>query len=176
MASAFAANVNWEVTNNIMGENSNHFITFTSESGTSQTVTFSGTAKVTGTHQLQLSAREPGAEYPMDTVTVVIRATDSNAPVIIADEAEGSVLTAIIENPLVQASMAVLILFVLMGALMLRGRVKSAKENERRARRMADYRDTRGMVDLPQRTIVQQRAPPASRPRESSIFDEFRKR
>ena len=64
MASAFAANVNWEATNNIVGENSNHFITFTSESGTSQTVTFSGTAKATGNHQLQLSAREPGAEYP----------------------------------------------------------------------------------------------------------------
>ncbi len=175
MASSFAANVDWEATSAILGETSNHFITFTSQTGNSQTVTFSGSAKVTGMHQLLLSAREPGAEYPMDTVTVVIDATDSNAPVVIAEDADSSIMTVMTENTMVQAAMAVLVLFVLMGTLMIRGRAKSARESERRARRVAEFRDTRGLTDLPQRNMVQQRAP-ATRPRESSVFDEFRKR
>jgi len=175
MASAFAANVDWEATNAISGETSNHFITFTSQTGNSQTVTFSGIAKTTGMHQLLLSAREPGAAYPMDTVTVVIDATDSNAPVSIAEETDASLMAVMTENTMLQAAMAVLVLFVLMGTLMLRGRAKSVKESERLARRAAEFRDTRGMVDLPQRTMVQQRAPP-TRTREGSVFDEFRKR
>jgi hypothetical protein len=106
---------------------------------------------------------------------VVIDATDSNAPVVIAEDADSSIMTVMTENTMVQAAMAVLVLFVLMGTLMIRGRAKSARESERRARRVAEFRDTRGLTDLPQRNMVQQRAP-ATRPRESSVFDEFRKR
>ena len=56
----------------------------------------------------------------MDTVTVVIQATDSNAPVQIEDETEGSVMDALAENTMFQAAFAALVLFVLMGTLMIR--------------------------------------------------------
>ena len=74
-----------------MGESSEHFLTFTSASGNSQIASLSGYAQDVGNHQLLLTASEPGAANPMDMVTVVIQAIDSNAPVEIEDEAEGSV-------------------------------------------------------------------------------------
>ena len=175
MATSFAANVDWQATTSIMGETSNHFITFTSATGNTQTVTFSGNARETGNHQLLLSAREPGAAFPMDTVTVTVKATDSNAPVEILDETEGSVMSVLTENVVVQAAMAVMVLLVLMGALMIRGQAKSARENERRERRMTDFRESRGMKSLPRRDLIQQQ-PQAPRDRSSSVFDEFRKR
>ncbi|MEK9651103.1 MAG: S8 family serine peptidase [Poseidonia sp.] len=175
MATAFAANVDWQATTSIVGETSNHFITFTSATGNSQTVTFSGNARQTGNHQLLLSAREPGATHPMDTVTVMIKAKDSNEPVVVQDETDGSVMSVITENTMIQAALAVLVLFVLMGALVIRGQAKSARENERRARRVSEFRESRGMTELPQRRMIQQQ-PPAPRPRQSSVFDEFRKR
>jgi hypothetical protein len=175
MATAFAANVDWQATTSIVGETSNHFITFTSATGNSQTVTFSGNARQTGNHQLLLSAREPGATHPMDTVTVMIKAKDSNEPVVVQDETDGSVMSVITENTMIQAALAVLVLFVLMGALVIRGQAKSARENERRARRVSDFRESRGMTELPQRSLIQQQ-PPAPRQRQSSVFDEFRKR
>ncbi|MED5566582.1 MAG: hypothetical protein VX382_01875, partial [Candidatus Thermoplasmatota archaeon] len=98
MSSAFAATVSWQATSSIVGESSGHFLTFTAASGNTQAVTFSGTAETVGQHQLLLSAAEPGAENPMDTVVVVVVATDSNAPIEVADETEGSVLETITES------------------------------------------------------------------------------
>ncbi|MEC9162309.1 MAG: hypothetical protein VX919_05915, partial [Candidatus Thermoplasmatota archaeon] len=62
MSSAFAATVSWQATSSIVGESSEHFLTFTAASGNTQAVTFSGTAETVGQHQLLLSAAEPGAE------------------------------------------------------------------------------------------------------------------
>ena len=178
MNSAFAANVNWQATTSIVGETSNHFLTFTSTTGNTQTVTLSGTARDMGTHQLLLSAREPGANHPMDTVTVIVTAKDSNAPVVIQDDAEGSIVEVLADNTMVQAALAGLVLFALMGALMIRGQTKTAKENERRMRRVNEMRESRGIVDLPQRRMVQsqERVRAPKQRQQPSIFDEFRKR
>ena len=175
MSTAFAANVDWEATTSIVGETSNHFLTFTSNTGTTQTVTFSGTAKVMGTHNLLLSAREPGANYPMDTVTVTIEAEDSNAPVAVLDETEGSLLSVVTDNVMLQAGLAGLVLFVLMGALMMRGRAKNSKETLRRERRLSELREHHGITELPQRGMVQR---PQTKPRapSNSMFDEFRRK
>jgi len=178
MDSAFAANINWQATTSIVGETSNHFLTFTSITGNTQTVTLSGTARDVGTHQLLLSAREPGANYPMDTVTVIVKAEDSNAPVLIQDDAEGSIVEVLADNTMIQAALAGLVLFALMGALMIRGQAKTAKENERRMRRVNEMRESRGIVDLPQRRMVQtqERVRAPKQRQQPSIFDDFRKR
>jgi hypothetical protein len=175
MSTAFAANVDWEATTNIVGETSNHFLTFTSSSGNSQTVTFSGTAKAMGTHQLLLSAREPGATYPMDTVMVRIITTDSNAPVEVADEAGGSLISVVADNTMVQAALAGLILFALMGMLMIRGKAKTAKDNRRRMERMSQLRTQRGITEHHPGGMVQ-RPQTMARARSPSMFDEFRKK
>ena len=62
----------------------------------------------------------------MDTVVVVVVATDSNAPIEVADETEGSVLETITESTVLQATLAGLVLFVLMGTLMIRGQSRRA--------------------------------------------------
>ena len=175
MSSAFAANVNWQATTSIVGETTGHLLTFTSATGNSQTVTFSGNAKDVGDHQLLLSVSEPGAEYPMDTVTVVIKASDSNAPVIVTDEAEGSLLTVMADNRMFQAALAGLVLFVLMGTLMIRGQSRKARDAERRMMRAAELRQSRGIADLPSRDLVQQQPMPrVQRERTQSVFSDFR--
>ena len=175
MSSAFAATVSWQATSSIVGESSGHFLTFTAASGNTQAVTFSGTAETVGQHQLLLSAAEPGAENPMDTVVVVVVATDSNAPIEVADETEGSVLETITESTVLQAALAGLVLFVLMGTLMIRGQSRRARDQERRMMRAAELRQTRGLADLPNREMTQPR--PAERQvRGGSMFDDFRRR
>ena len=177
MSSAFAANVDWQTTTSIAGETSGHLLTFTSVTGNSQTVTFSGNAKDVGNHQLLLSASEPGAEYPMDTVTVVIKASDSNAPVVETDEAEGTLMAVVVDNTMVQAALAGLVLFFLMGTLMIRGQSRKARDAERRMMRAAELRQSRGLTDLPARDLVQQRPQPrVQRERTESMFSDFRSR
>jgi hypothetical protein len=174
MSSAFAANVAWQATSTIVGESSEHFLTFTTASGNSQTVTFSGRATDVGRHQLLLSAAEPGAAYPMDTVTVVIDASDSNAPVEVSDDAEGSLLETVKDNTLLQAALAGLVLFALMGTLMIRGQSRRHRDQERRMMRAAELRQTRGLGELPRRDLVAQQ-PASRRERTNSMFDEFRR-
>ena len=175
MNTAFAANVDWEATTSIVGETSNHFLTFTSATGNTQTVTFSGTAKSMGTHQLLLSAREPGATYPMDTVTVRIVASDSNAPVVATDDAGGSLITVVTDNTMVQAALAGLVLFVLMGMLMIRGKAKTDKENQRRMERVSQLRTQRGITEHHPGGMVQ-RPQTMARARPPSVFEEFRRK
>ena len=177
MSSAFAASVNWETTTSIVGDSSGHLLTFTSSSGNSQTVTFSGTARDIGEHQLFLAVREPGADNPLDTVTVVISAEDSNAPVSVLLEDDGSTMGQFVENTAVQAGIAGLLLFVLMGLLMVRGRTKNAKENERQMVRANELRQQRGIAEMPRRTLVQEPpSAPRNRDRSGSMFNEFKRR
>ena len=177
MSSAFAANVDWQTTTSIAGETSGHLLTFTSATGNSQTVTFSGSAKDVGDHQLLLSAFEPGADYPMDTVTVVIRTTDSNAPVVDEDATSGSLMDTLADNTMFQAAAAGLVLFVLMGSLMIRGQSRKARDEARRMARAIEIRQARGIGELPRREMVQQQVQPrAPRERTSSMFDEFKRK
>ena len=111
----------------------------------------------------------------MDTVTVVIQATDSNAPVQIEDETEGSVMDALAENTMFQAAFAALVLFVLMGTLMIRGQSRSIRDQERRMERAAEIRQNRGLTDLPSRELIQQQHLERRRERNGSLFDEFRR-
>ncbi len=175
MSSAFAANLEWTATSSIVGESSEHFLTFTSASGNSQIASLSGYAQELGNHQLLLTVSEPGATNPMDTVTVVIKAIDSNAPVEIEDQAEGSLVDALVESTMLQAALAGLVLFVLMGTLMIRGQSRSIRDQERRMERVAEIRQNRGLTDLPSRELIQQQHLGNRRERTSSMFNEFRR-
>ena len=175
MSSAFAANLQWTATSSIVGESSEHFLTFTSASGNSQLASLSGYAQDVGNHQLLLTASEPGAANPMDTVTVVIQAIDSNAPVEIEEEAKSSMMDVLTESTMLQAALAGLVLFVLMGALMIRGQSRSIRDQERRLERAAEIRQNRGLVDMPSRDLVQQQHLGSRRERTNSMFDDFRR-
>ena len=111
----------------------------------------------------------------MDTVTVVIKAIDSNAPVEIEDEAEGSLVDALVESTMLQAALAGLVLFVLMGTLMIRGQSRSIRDQERRMERVAEIRQNRGLTDVPSRELIQQQHVEPRRERSSSMFDDFRR-
>jgi hypothetical protein len=180
MSSAFAANIDWLATSSVSGESSSHFLTFTSATGNSQTVTFSGNARDTGNHQILLTAYEPGAEIPMDTVTVVLRTEDSNAPVTVYDSEESSAFTELAENPMVQAALGALVLFVLMGALMIRGHSRNVRSDAMRVARAEELRQSRGISNRsPSRSMIgQQNAPPTVRKRSvnSSLFDDLRRK
>ena len=111
----------------------------------------------------------------MDTVTVVIQAIDSNAPVEIEDEAEGSVVDALADSTVLQAALAGLVLFVLMGTLMIRGQSRSIRDQERRMERAIEIRQTRGFTDVPSRELIQQQHTERRRERSSSMFDDFKR-
>ena len=111
----------------------------------------------------------------MDTVTVVIKATDSNAPVEIEDETEGSAMDVLAESTVLQAALAGLVLFVLMGTLMIRGQSRNLRNQERRMERAAEIRLNRGFTELPSRELVQQQPRESPRERTSSMFDEFKR-
>ena len=175
MNSAFAANLKWTATTSIVGASSEHLLEFTSASGNSQLSWLSGRAQDVGNHQLLLTVSEPGASYPMDTVTVVIQAIDSNAPVQVEDEAEGSMMDALTESTMLQAALAGLVLFVLMGTLMIRGQSRSLRDQERRMERAVEIRQSRGLTDLPSRELIQQPHLPRPRERSSSMFDDFKR-
>jgi len=128
-----------------------------------------------GNHQLLLTTSEPGAANPMDTVTVVIQAIDSNAPVEIEDEAEGSMVDALADSTILQAALAGLVLFVLMGTLMIRGQSRSIRDQERRMERAIEIRQNRGFTDVPSRELIQQQPVERRRERSSSMFDDFRR-
>ena len=175
MSSQFAAVVSLEATSSITSQSTEQLVTF-AQSSEVQVLTFSGRAEKVGPHQLHISAREPGAETPMDTVTVLIEAVDSNAPVsTAADETGGSVMSALQDSTLLQAALAGLVLFVLMGTLMLRGQNRRQREAERRLDRAAELRQRRGLAERPQHGTSQQIIRPAGERNSSSMFNEFRR-
>ncbi|DAC59624.1 MAG TPA: hypothetical protein D7I08_01855, partial [Candidatus Poseidoniales archaeon] len=175
MSSQFAAVVSLEATSSITSQSTEQLVTF-AQSSEIQVLTFSGRAEKVGPHQLHISAREPGAETPMDTVTVLIEAVDSNAPVpTAADETGGSVMSALQDSTLLQAALAGLVLFVLMGTLMLRGQNRRQREAERRLDRAAELRQRRGLAERPEHGTSQQIIRSASERNSSSMFNEFRR-
>ena len=181
MGSAFAANVAWESTQAVTGITTSHLLTFTSSTGNTQTVSFSGTARTAGTHQLLLSVREPGADHPMDTVTVTVRASDSSQPSVSTDTGETSAMSEWTDNTTVQAAGAVLLLLSLMGLLVMRGQRKNRKAERDRMVRAEELRARRGITDdgYQPRPQLGERNRATSAPKRAnmnSTFDEFKRR
>ena len=180
MTTSFAARVEWQGTNDVIADSTVQYLTFTPDTGNSQIVTFTGNVQDIGTHQILLSVREPGAENPMDTVTVKITTVDSNIPDTVATDENAASLSKLMENPLAQASVGILVLFVLMGALILRGRGKNARSEERRRAAAEELMGNRGVEIVPTPRLISERqnrsAPPVQRARSRSMFEEYRRK
>ena len=181
MNSAFAANVEWEGTDSVIGITTRHVLTFTSDTGNTQTVSFSGSAREVGNHQLLLTVREPGADHPMDTVTFTVQASDSSAPIVTSSDNGASAMADLAQNPLVQAAGGVVVLLALMGLLVLRGQRKSRKADADRMMLAKELRERRGITDsqfdLGSRSPEPaQRYEPSVRSTASSAFNDFKRR
>ena len=180
MTTSFAARVEWQGTNDVIGDSTTQYLTFTPTSGNSQTVMFSGDVQTTGTHQILLMLREPGAENPMDTVTVTLTTVDSNAPEVLTED-EASSLSQLMEQPVVQATAGILVLFILMGALILRGQGKNARADLRRREAAEEMMLARGIDSLPTSRVTSERQvrtpkPTVRRDRGGSMFEDYRRK
>ena len=74
----------------------------------------------------------------MDTVSITLKAYDSN--IVVEEESSGDegLLASILENAIVQAAIGGLVLFFLMGMLMIRGNASKKKAAEERLERARD--------------------------------------
>jgi len=107
-------------------------LTFNSETGSTQTVSFAGNANSLGDYNLIITAKEPGSDVAMDTVSLSLVVEDSRIVDEIIDD-QTDLINKALREPFVQAALGGLVLFVLMGALIIRGKSNTIKRNiERR--------------------------------------------
>ncbi len=130
--------VEWQAMSAITASSQTQVITFTPNSGGSQTITFDGVARYAGTYQLVLVAKEPGSDIAMDTVSISLQAFDSNIVIEEDNSADQGLLSALMENAIVQAALGGLVLFFLMGMLVIRGNASKKKAAEERLERARD--------------------------------------
>ena len=124
--------------------------------------------------------REPGAENPMDTVTVTLKTMDSNVPEV-STEDETSSISQLMEQPVAQAAAGILVLFILMGALILRGQGKNARADLRRREAAEEMMQSRGIDSLPTSRLTPERQvrtpkPPVRKDRGDSMFEDYRRK
>jgi hypothetical protein len=116
----------------------------------------------------------------MDTVTVTIETVDSNIPDTAETDEQTASLSKLMENPLAQASVGILVLFVLMGMLILRGRGKNARSEERRRAATEEMMLNRGVDSKPAPRLISESpkrtVAPAQRDRSHSMFKEYRRK
>ena len=84
-----------------------------------------------GLYQLVLVAKEPGSEFAMDSITIALDAQDSRLKTNIIDD-QTDTINKLLKQPVIQAALAGLVLFALMGTLYLRGKSNSIRRNKER--------------------------------------------
>ena len=130
--------VEWQPMSAVTASSQTQIVSFTPTSGGSQTITFDGTARFAGTHQLVLVAKEIGSDVGMDTVSIQLEAFDSRIINDDTNQAESSILSTMAENAIVQAMLGGIVLFFLMGMLVIRGKANNQKAAEERLERARD--------------------------------------
>jgi hypothetical protein len=121
----------WQAMNGIAADTTIELIIFTALTGGTQTVVFSGEVLDAGEYQLVLVAKEPGSEFAMDSITINLDAEDSRlTPNIVDDQTDA--INKLLKQPMVQAALAGLVLFALMGVLFLRGKADNRRRNKER--------------------------------------------
>ena len=81
--------------------------------------------------QVILVAKEPGSNFAMDSITVNLDAQDSRLTLSIVDD-QTDAINKLLKQPIVQAILAGLVLFTLMGVLFLRGKADNKRRNKER--------------------------------------------
>ena len=121
----------WQAMNGISADTTIELMIFTAETGGTQTVVFSGEVMQAGEYQLVLVAKEPGSDFAMDSITINLDAQDSRlTPSIVDDQTDA--INKLLKQPMVQAALAGLVLFALMGVLFLRGKADNKRRNKER--------------------------------------------
>ena len=121
----------WQAMNGIAADTTIELMIFTPQTGGTQTVVFSGEVLVDGDYQLVLVAKEPGSDFAMDSITINLDAEDSRlTPNIVDDQTDA--INKLLKQPMVQAALAGLVLFALMGVLFLRGKADNRRRNKER--------------------------------------------
>ena len=88
-------------------------------------------AKSLGNYDLIITAKEPGSDIAMDTVSITLNVKDSR----IVDEKvddQTDLINKVLREPVAQAALGGLMLFVLMGALIIRGKANTIRRNTER--------------------------------------------
>jgi len=106
-------------------------LTFDSETGNTQVVYFSGKAEKLGDFNLIVTAKEPGSDIAMDTESIRLVVDDSRIVDPQVDD-QTDLINRALREPLFQAALGGLMLFVLMGALIVRGKANTIRRNSER--------------------------------------------
>ena len=105
----------WQSISAIVADTNSQILYFTPGQDT-QTIVFSGQVNQPGNFQLVITASEIGADFALDTYTISLDATDSRLETETVDD-QTDALNKLLKQQTVQAALAGLILFVLMGTL-----------------------------------------------------------
>ena len=121
----------WQAMNGIAADTTVQLLIFSPETGGTQTIVFSGEVLEAGLYQLVLVAKEPGSEFAMDSITISLDAQDSRLKTNIIDD-QTDTINKLLKQPVIQAALAGLVLFALMGTLFLRGKANTIRRNKER--------------------------------------------
>ena len=106
-------------------------LTFDSQTGDTQVVYFSGRAESLGDFNLVVTAKEPGSDIAMDSESILLLVDDSRIVDPLVDD-QTDLINRVLREPLFQAALGGLMLFVLMGALIVRGKANTIRRNTER--------------------------------------------
>jgi hypothetical protein len=124
--------IEWQSMSAISADSNIQVLTFNSETGSMQSVPFAGSANSPGNYDLIITAKEPGSNIAMDTVSIPLTVKDSRIVDEIVDD-QTDLINKALREPVVQAGLGGLVLFALMGVLIIRGKANTIKRNiERR--------------------------------------------
>jgi hypothetical protein len=136
--------VEWQQISSIIASEQIQVLSFTETTGLIQTIFFSGEGRAIGNLQLFVVIKEPGVDIAMDSASINLRVFDSR----IVDESDSSNedengANKFIEMPIIQALIAGIILFSLIGVLIIRGNASKARRAEERIERAREVIATR---------------------------------
>ena len=123
--------IEWQSMSSVTADSNIQVLTFDSQTGSTQIVSFAGNAKSLGNYDLIITAKEPGSDIAMDTVSIPLTVKDSR----IVDENiddQTDFINKVLREPIAQAILGGLLLFVLMGVLIIRGKANTIRRNSER--------------------------------------------
>ena len=151
MSDGFTARIDWQSSTSVNAETSSQLMIFNADSDSFQQKIFTGQALSEGTFDLVLTVTEPGAEVPMDTVSIRLNVYNSSVSSDVEDEFGWD---TILDSTLFQVSAAMIVFVFLFGMLMIRGKARQVKDDEQRKTQAAQVLYNRMMSD---QDVVQQR-------------------
>ena len=124
--------IEWQSMSSISADSNLQVLTFNADTGSMQTVSFAGDANKLGNYDLIITAKEPGSDIAMDTVSISLTVKDSRIVDATVDD-QTDLINKVLREPIAQAALGIIMLFGLMGVLIIRGKANSIRRDiERR--------------------------------------------